>query len=1653
MAPKGNWSGRPSNALLSNVALLNAVHDAYLHAEPYPLDAKTSIVVNTWRESNRKAPTIDSSLAARAWEHARRRIEDNCVLLPSLHPSAPTVFIPFLETLPFVIPSSIFTCLQALQPFLCCMTPLNPSTPRYAALSLKLSVDLQGQALDAKLALPADGIDLVKGLLGIPMETGYRAFNVFYYLLASSSTPTEREFLHLKHASDYLLLSRSRTYYTPDTLPTINDDASADDFRQLLQRMGIKGSVRRNLLSTLAGILTLGNTLEYTGPSEELSDVYGEAGELLDIDPDILITQSNAQRRAFISQLYQSIVQWMVSKANELIRLELRSDNGRLGLEHGQTIGIVDEGTDSTVSITVIDMPDPSFGRAVGMQSIFDQSFGINSEISDDGIEIEPIETNVAKDMRKAMAQSAFYQSIMSSREDKVMDQDEEDTFERIALSADDDSFMKNILTYRDMQAAGGDGAEPEEFLSHFTSSRLWYLLSLYPGSEGGIPDQGSELASSAPHWSASQVTTQLLEWRLRDWANQRFRHLGFTADFDLDEFLERYSIIGCQGPESQISEWSAAIGWGSREILFGHSRLWLSEEAWWHLEKLRDNTIAAMRTRTFSSIHSQSDMAYVQRPQSMSYSVGLGLNESSDHLLRADPAAGLSKQPTATSYQGKAGFEPRQTIASVEDLSPVDTKLKRLSDPELGNKTVVEVEPTTRSRRLWVGFVWAMTFWIPSFLLTHIGRMKRPDVRQAWREKVVLVFIILFLNALILFWMIGLGNLLCPNYDKAWTRKEVSTHQGEDDFWVSIHGGVYDISDFWRRQHSDTAIETTTANMQPLAGFDMDEYFVPPLYMACKGLGIAKTTALTANTTPEYSTAVHTSGQAALYPQSALKKDDWYWTHFEPSIKEYYHGNLVYSEGDFKDQARRQRMWARYGERIYDLTNYFYTKGLHKGDAQYEFLDKEILDLWQDNLGKDIQTDYEALIKDSANNKTRLDSITASWDCIQAISFKGILDFRETAKCQVNSALLLAFTVIVCTIIVTKFLAAVRFGSKRIPVQQDKFVICQVPAYSEGEESLRKAINSLTNLKYDNRRKLLCIICDGLVVGQGNDRTTPKIILELLGVDQTYDPPAHAFKSIGTGSAQLNYGKVYSGLYEHEGNIVPYIVIVKVGKESEQSRTKPGNRGKRDSQMVLMSFLNRVHHNAPMNPLELELFHHINTIIGVDPQLYEFLLMVDADTCVDEDALNHLVAACTENTKIAGICGETTLANDQRSWWTMIQIYEYFISHHLAKAFESLFGSVTCLPGCFTMYRLKTYDGRKPLIVSDAVIQDYSICDVETLHMKNLLSLGEDRYLTTLMMKHFPRMWLKFLPEAKCQTAAPESWSVLLSQRRRWINSTIHNLAELMRLENMCGFCFFGMRAVVFADLFGTIIFPATCVYLGYLFYRLGTKSGPFPTISIALLAGSYGLQALLFLFRADWQHIGWMIIYIMALPLYSFVLPLYSFWNQDNFTWGNTRVVIGEKGNKQVVAIDDEEVFDPSLIPLHHWVDYPSRYTPSPIPNRNHAQSALSGSITTPKLNLQSRAPTALGHRSSVGVFRDQLTEFRGRETPDAFLDPSGRDSFTQEIIRNSVRSLLEEINLDTVTKGQIRAILEQRLHTSLTGEELEIFNQELDSQLQRI
>lgn len=314
--------------------------------------------------------------------------------------------------------------------------------------------------------------------------------------------------------------------------------------------------------------------------------------------------------------------------------------------------------------------------------------------------------------------------------------------------------------------------------------------------------------------------------------------------------------------------------------------------------------------------------------------------------------------------------------------------------------------------------------------------------------------------------------------------------------------------------------------------------------------------------------------------------------------------------------------------------------------------------------------------------------------------------------------------------------------------------------------------------------------------------------------------------------------------------------------------------------------------------------------------------MKVDGDTELSSDSILRFVAAMSNDEHISGICGETLLMNESQSWVSMIQVYEYFITHNLSKAFESLVGSVTCLPGCFSMYRIYTADG-SPILSSSKLIEEYGKKNINTLHLKNLLSLGEDRYLTTLILKHFPAMRTKFTSYAKAKTSVPAQWSVLLSQRRRWINSTVHNLVELVMLKELPGFFIFSIRFVILIDLLSTLLSPIGFIYFIYLLVTLFTQDIiQFPLVSIILLVAIYGVQVLLFLIKREWSHIGWMLLYLLAMPLYSFVLPLYSFWHFDDFSWGETRKV--QKSDEEGYVIEEIEDEEVASVALKSWSEY---------------------------------------------------------------------------------------------------------------------------------
>ncbi|CAO3595167.1 unnamed protein product [Absidia cylindrospora] len=1071
-----------------------------------------------------------------------------------------------------------------------------------------------------------------------------------------------------------------------------------------------------------------------------------------------------------------------------------------------------------------------------------------------------------------------------------------------------------------------------QELQDVLQSTVPWFVLSLRPND--------MMLAYSC---DARKVTSQVTAFKLPFLIPSLQVH--YNTVFSLQDFWDRYCV---SLPLTTGSDIDSSLGlrdrcvaifqelqWNESKVGIGHDKIYLSNQAFCTLEyDLRGLEKAeAKKNKT-----SPTGLSPVLRRDTYD---GYSFNEDQFSSAVSEDPYDLDDNSTPQNYSPDLHSTPAMILDEKQQQQQQHQQQQLpnggggggggVGGP--GNNGLADMIPEdedihrmTSARRKWLILVWLLTWWVPSPFLNWCGGMKRKDIRLAWREKVTLCILIFLMSASMVVFIIFFGPLICPHQD-VYSSNELQSKTEKDAAFVAIRGEVFDLTKFAPHHWASEVIPEDA--IFDYAGKDATNLFPLQVSALCDG------------TDGNVSDEVVLDFQVNLTDKNAAYHDfryftndyrpDWYHEQLVYMRKNYRLGFMGYEPRDILRQATNvvnvgdistHRQWAILHGDVFDLTYYLMggrvpraPKGQQlPGNVNLNFMDNGIVELFRQLAGTDISKHFDALpINDELRHRQLV--------CLRNLFFVGKVDTRRSIQCQFSEYFLLIVTGFLCAVILFKFLAALQLGTHREPEEYDKFIVCQVPCYTESEESLRKTIDSIAVLRYDDKRKLIFLVCDGMLIGSGNDRPTPRIVLDILGVDPNVDPEPLSFFSLGEGAKQHNMGKIYSGLYECAGHVVPYVVVVKVGGPGE--RQKPGNRGKRDSQMVLMRFLNKVHFESAMAPMELEIYHQIKNVIGVNPGFYEFVLMVDADTEVLPDSLNRMVSCFVHDSKVVGLCGETKLANEKDSWVTMIQVYEYYISHFLAKAFESLFGSVTCLPGCFCMYRVRSPAKQQPLLISNQVIDDYSENRVSTLHQKNLLHLGEDRYLTTLILKHFPTHKTRFTADAGCLTNAPDRWSVLLSQRRRWINSTIHNLGELMFLPQLCGFCCFSMRFVVILDLLSTLTMPAIVCYLIYLIYRLVTDAGQVPMISIITLGGVYGLQAIIFILRRKWEHIGWMIVYILAIPLFSFFMPMYSFWHFDDFSWGNTRVVVGEGGHKKALAADEGR-FDPRSIPLKKWKDH---------------------------------------------------------------------------------------------------------------------------------
>lgn len=1156
-------------------------------------------------------------------------------------------------------------------------------------------------------------------------------------------------------------------------------------------------------------------------------------------------------------------------------------------------------------------------------------------------------------------------------------------------------------------------------------------------------------------------VRTQVQTFGIAE-ISQRLRSADFSLFLPFGEFLGMADaetiLVGSERERAEmvIDEQR----WPSNEVQVGATGVFLSERCWMELAHLAEKgSVAAGRFGPSSDLDGGGD----------------GLTPGDAHqVFAASKEQLLSSGNTPLMYgeKGKSGYfggsDDARSEAGASALGGGDM-FKNLDTreqmAERGNeKTLEEVEEfkDSPSRKRWVLTVYLLTWFIPDFLIRWAGRMPRKDVRMAWREKVAINMLIWLLCLVAAFFVVIFPMLICPRQN-VFSAEELSSHNGKDgnSAYVSIRGYVIDLGAFAPRHYPNYVNMNMLLNY---AGKDVSSLFPIQVSALCAGVGGSinpevtldyKNTNMTGS--PSLINSVDLNSQYHDFRYfTNQSQPDWYLERLLMMRGNWGAGRIGYSPQYVQSLAQKQQLVAIIGNRVYDMTTYM--TGGRKMRAKagetptddpsaVNFMDPAVVQLFQVQAGTDI-TRYWNSLAVSAEMKSRM------MTCLDNLFYVGDLDTRNSTRCKFAEYLVLAVSILLVSVIAFKFFAALQFGAKNLPENLDKFVLCQIPAYTEDEDSLRRAIDSAARMRYDDKRKLLVIVCDGMIIGQGNDRPTPRIVLDILGVSESVDPEPLSFESLGEGQKQHNMGKVYSGLYEVQGHIVPFLVVVKVGKPSEVAR--PGNRGKRDSQMIIMRFLNRVHYNLAMSPLELEMYHQIRNIIGVNPTFYEFMFQIDADTVVAPDSATRMVSAFIDDTRLIACCGETALTNAKSSFITMIQVYEYYISHNLSKAFESLFGSVTCLPGCFSMYRIRAAETGKPLFVSREVVESYATIRVDTLHMKNLLHLGEDRYLTTLLLKYHSKYKTKYLFSAHAWTIAPDSWQVFLSQRRRWINSTVHNLIELIPMNQLCGFCCFSMRFIVFIDLLSTVVQPVTIAYIVYLIVLLALNASTTTVTAFVLLGAIYGLQAIIFILRRKWEMVGWMILYLMAIPVFSFGLPLYAFWHMDDFNWGNTRIVAGENGKKVVVT--DEGKFDPSSIPRKKWEEYQAELWETQT-SREDTRSEVSGFSYGTKAQAHvseyafpSRPNSTTGFavqqppaqqppydsrnmsRMSLAASEmggNRMSHFGGSQffNPDDMVGLPSDDALLAEI-----RDILKTADLMTVTKKGIKQELERRFDVPL-------------------
>ncbi len=150
-----------------------------------------------------------------------------------------------------------------------------------------------------------------------------------------------------------------------------------------------------------------------------------------------------------------------------------------------------------------------------------------------------------------------------------------------------------------------------------------------------------------------------------------------------------------------------------------------------------------------------------------------------------------------------------------------------------------------------------------------------------------------------------------------------------------------------------------------------------------------------------------------------------------------------------------------------------------------------------------------------------------------------------------------------------------------------------------------------------------------------------------------------------------------------------------------------------------------------------------------------EILVFVDSDSFLKRDGIRKIVQGFADP-KVAAVAGHTEVANVDVNGLTRMQQARYFVAFRIIKAAESVFGTVTCCPGCFSAYRRSSM-----LEVLDDWLNQHFLGVQATF--------GDDRSLTNYLLRKYKVIYSS---EAIATTIVPENQKQFLKQQLRWKKS-----------------------------------------------------------------------------------------------------------------------------------------------------------------------------------------------------------------------------------------------------------------------------------------